>query len=81
MGMTVHENQDGLEIVEIASGSIAERGGVRPGDQLLAVDRSEVRTLDELARVRKGLRPGRTVVVLVRRGEAALYLALPVPKS
>jgi serine protease Do len=54
---------------------------VRPGDLLLAVDSREVRTLAELDRLRKGLRPGRTVVLLVRRGETALYLALPLPSG
>lgn len=81
LGMTVRASRDGLEIVEVVPGSVAERGGVRPGDKLLAVDRSEMRSLDELVRIRKGLRPGRTVVVLVRRGDTALYLALPVPKG
>jgi hypothetical protein len=37
-----------------------------------------VRTLADFERLRRELRPGRTVVVLVRRGETALYLALPV---
>jgi Do/DeqQ family serine protease len=81
LGMTVHDGRNGLDIVEVAPGSVAERGGVRPGDLLLAVDRSEVSTLEQLSRVRRQLRPGRTVVLLVRRGDTALYLALPVPKD
>jgi Do/DeqQ family serine protease len=81
LGMSLREGDEGLEVVAVAQGSIAERGGMRPGDALLAIDRSEVRTLEKLERIRKGLRPGRTVVLLVRRGDAALYLALPLPKS
>jgi Do/DeqQ family serine protease len=78
LGMTVGETGEGLEIVAVARGSIAQRGGVHPGDLLLAVDRRELKTLAELNQLRRGLRPGRTVVLLVRRGDAALYLALPV---
>ena len=54
LGMTVREGGEGLEIADVASGSVAQRGGVRPG---------------------------RTVVLLVRRDDMALYLALPVPKG
>jgi serine protease Do len=81
LGMTMRDGQDGLEIVEVAPGSVAERGGVRAGDLLLAIDRNEIRTLEEFAAARRLLRPGRTVVLLVRRGDSALYLALPVPKN
>jgi len=79
LGMQLAETGDGLEVVEVAPGSVAQRGGVRPGDLLLAVDRRELRTLAELEQLRRGLRPGRTVVLLVRRGDTTLYLALPVP--
>ncbi len=78
LGMTVDETGEGLKIVDVAEGSVARRGGVRPGDLLLAVDRREIRTLAELDQLRKELRPGRTVVLLVKRGDTALYLALPV---
>lgn len=79
--MTMRDGRDGLEIVGVAPGSVAERGGVRAGDLLLAIDRNEIRTLEEFAAARRLLRPGRTVVLLVRRGDSALYLALPVPKN
>ncbi|MHB8709721.1 MAG: PDZ domain-containing protein, partial [Desulfuromonadales bacterium] len=81
LGMTMRDGRDGLEIVGVAPGSVAERGGVRAGDLLLAIDRNEIRTLEEFAAARRLLRPGRTVVLLVRRGDSALYLALPVPKN
>ncbi len=81
LGMSVSEGRDGLEISAVAPGSVAERGGVRAGDQLLAIDRREVRSLAEFERISRSLRPGRTVVLLVRRGEAALYLALPVTRE
>jgi Do/DeqQ family serine protease len=81
LGMTVSEGNDGLEIIAVDPGSVAERGGVRPGDLLLGVANHEVRTLAELQRIARSLRPGRTVVVLIRRDDSALYLALPVPKG
>jgi Do/DeqQ family serine protease len=79
LGMTVAAAAEGVEVTAVAPGSIAERGGVRAGDLLLLIDRSEVRNLGEFHRITKSLRSGRTVVVLVRRAEAALYLALPIP--
>jgi Do/DeqQ family serine protease len=81
LGMTVAAAQDGVAVVAVAPGSIAERGGVRAGDLLLVIDRSEVRSLTDFHRVTGSLRGGRTVVVLVRRAEAALYLALSIPRS
>jgi S1-C subfamily serine protease len=78
LGMTIRDGSEGLIVSEVAAGSIAERSGVRSGDQLLAIDRHELRSLAEFERLSRSLRPGRTVVLLVRRGETALYLALPV---
>ena len=81
LGMTVREGDEGLTVAEVVPGSVAERGGVREGDQLLAIDRREVRSLAEFERISRSLRPDRTVVLLVRRGETALYLALPVTRE
>jgi len=81
LGMTIREGDAGLEVSEVAPGSVAARGGIREGDQLLAIDRREVRSLAEFKRLSRNIRPGRTVVLLVRRGETALYLALPVPRE
>jgi Do/DeqQ family serine protease len=78
LGMTLREGGGGVTVSEVVPGSVAARGGVREGDQLLAIDRREISSLAEFERVSRSLRPGRTVVVLVRRGETAVYLALPV---
>ena len=81
LGMTLREDGGGLIVAEVMSGSVAARGGVREGDQLLAIDRREVRSLAEFERLSRSIRPGRTVVLLIRRGETALYLALPVARE
>jgi serine protease Do len=62
-------------LVENADGAAA-RAGLRRGDVIQAVNNQEVKSTDDLSRLlASGDRP-RTVALLVKRGEGALYVPL-----
>ena len=63
-------------VVSVVEGSEAERGGLAPGDVLLAVDSAAVPTMAE-ARAKLSGPIADDVVVTVRRGEGTLTLRVP----
>jgi serine protease Do len=70
------EKAEGVVVSAVESGSTAEEAGIRRGDVIMEVDRKAVRTLDEYKKAVAGVRKGRGVLFLVRRGESTLFLAL-----
>jgi S1-C subfamily serine protease len=65
-----------VRVMEVESGSPAERAGLRPGDLLVAIAGSTVTGVDDLVRLLDHDRVGSTVVIEVaRKGER---LSLPV---
>jgi serine protease Do len=63
-------------LVEKLVESPASRAGIRPGDVLLQIQGRSVHSVSELANVVRDLPRNKPVPVLVRRGAAALFLAL-----
>ena len=81
LGMQLQESTEGLKVMAVEPGSIAAVSGVRNGDLLLAVNQQEMASLQDLQELRRELKPGRNVALLLQRGEAMLYLSLPIPKK
>ncbi|MGE0625454.1 MAG: DegQ family serine endoprotease [Pseudomonadales bacterium] len=88
LGMTVEPvPEDVLERLSIsggvrvtdASGSALE-SGIRPGDIVTKLDNQAVTDTDSFFAIADDLEPGRSVAVLVIRGQAPLFLALRVPE-
>jgi serine protease Do len=69
---------DGGVRVTAAQGAAAQ-AGIRPGDVVTRLDNREVTGVDELRRIVDGLSAGRSVPVLIIRGQAPTFLALRVP--
>ena len=66
----------GIYIMEVISGSGAEKAGIREGDILVSLDGAEVRTMKDIDIIKEKYKAGDTVeVVLVRNGKK-LYLSL-----
>jgi Do/DeqQ family serine protease len=80
LGLTVApvEEGEGVLVEEVDPASPAAAAGVRPGDQILAVNKVEVRDLPSFHSAVRKAQTGKHIVLLLRRGDATLYLAFPV---
>lgn len=79
LGMTLGEDAEGLRVRSLEPGSIAAVSGVMADDVLISVNQQELKRLDDLLEVRQTLKSGRNVALLLRRGDAMLYLSMPIP--
>lgn len=70
----------GVLVNDVGPGA-AQSAGVRPGDVIVQVDNQEVRDVAHLRKLVTQLPEGKTVPILVKRGDGALFLALSVPPA
>jgi serine protease Do len=68
----------GVRVVEV-SGTAAE-SGIREGDIITRLNNREIDSVEDFNRVVDELNPGRSVPVLIVRGETPTFLALRVPE-
>lgn len=69
----------GIAIVEVAPGSAAETAGLQAGDMLLALNRSPIADIYDLAYALHSARTGAPVPITVRRGARDLTLQVTLP--
>ena len=74
-GSSSQHGQPGIRVVEVTQESAAWQVGLRSGDIILTVDRQKVFSLKDLVQIVNG----RTseLLLLIQRGESALYLWIP----
>ena len=70
------DKTEGVVVSAVEPGSAADEAGIRRGDVIMEVDRKAIRNLDEYKKAVAGIRKGRGVLFLVRRGDITLFLAL-----
>jgi serine protease Do len=63
-------------LVEEVKGSSARAAGLQQGDVLLAIGNISIRSLSQFNEIIKQIGKGRNVALLVRRGDAASYVAI-----
>jgi serine protease Do len=90
LGMTVEEitpnlarqfglsEESGLVVVQVEGNSPAEEAGIKPGDLILEVDQDPLRNLDDYKKKIRQYEQDDTILLLVKRGGATLYLTLTV---
>ena len=66
----------GVVAVDVERGSPAARAGLEAGDILREVNRRPIRRMADFEASVRSLDPGTSVLMLVQRGETALYVAL-----
>jgi serine protease Do len=69
---------DGVVVVEVLEDGPAARAGIRRGDLILEVNRRPVRRPDEVRNAIAKMKDGEMVLLRVRRGNEAVFLAVPV---
>lgn len=68
LGVTISDSDDGgVEIIDVQTGSPAERGGLLPGDVVTMLGAREVETVDDLVEGVAASEPGRPVTITLRR--------------
>ena len=75
------ESGDGLQLIDIAPGSMAEVAGVRPGDILLEVNGSVVATVDDLRAAVQAPRDGPGLPLRIERAGQSMAFVLTPPDS
>lgn len=69
--------KNGLIVID-AQGPVAQ-AGVRRGDVILGLNNTEVQSLDQFNKQLAGFAAGKTVALLVLRGENTLYVPVKIP--
>jgi len=69
----------GVYVEKLAKGA-ADNAGVQPGDVILMLDQKPVGSVQQFEQLVQGLPPGRSVAMLVQRGEGRLFMAMRVPQ-
>jgi serine protease Do len=76
--------QAGIEkggvLVEQVTPGPGEQIGVKPGDLILMLDGQEVTNARQFKELVDGIHPGRSVAMLVQRGDGRMFYALKLPK-
>ena len=68
----------GVVVVDVSENTPAADAGVQPGDIILELDHSPVRQLGEFNQKVRAYKPGDTILLLVKRQGATLFLTLKV---
>jgi S1-C subfamily serine protease len=72
--------KSGLVVVRVVANSPAEEAGIMPGDFILEVDQITVKDLEEFYDKIQDYKEGDTILFLVKRDDATIYLTLKVEK-
>ncbi len=72
--------QDGTLIAGIINGSPADRGGIKPGDMLVAIDAQPVRDAQQMLETIAMLAPGHDAKLSIRRGNQSIERAVKIAR-
>ncbi|MEJ2685812.1 MAG: DegQ family serine endoprotease [Gammaproteobacteria bacterium] len=70
----------GVLVQDVKDGAAAD-AGVRPGDVILMVRGTKIKSVSQFRKLVDGLPAGESVALLVQRGKSPIFLALRVPKK
>jgi len=71
---------EGVAVANV-TGPVAAQAGLQPGDVILMVNQKKVGSVEAFREATTGVKPGDTVLLLVRRGDANNFIALTVPSG
>jgi len=70
-----------LVVEDVAGGSSAAASPIQPGDVILAVNQDRFRSVEEFNKLVAKRKKGENVALLVRRGEASVYVPIEIGTS
>ena len=70
--------EEGVVVTDVVDGGPAQRAGVRRGDLILEVNRKGVKKPEDVASIVGKMKEGEMALLRVRRGDAAVFVAVPV---
>jgi serine protease Do len=65
----------GVVVTEVDQASQAAGEGVQPGDVVQEINRQPVASVKDFTKIAKSVKPGNSVLLLVRRGQSSLFVA------
>ena len=68
----------GVVVTNVESGSNAADAGLQVRDVIIEINRREIRNVDDFRQAIRGVKPGKTLLILLLREGDPLYLAVPV---
>jgi serine protease Do len=74
------KTQKGLVVENVDRDGVAAENGLKPGDVILAVNRTEIDSVEQFKRVLAGRREGSTVLMLVNRDGDEVYIRFTLPE-
>ncbi len=75
------DRTDGVIIVNVERGTVAEESGLRPGDIVLEINKKPIKTLGDYTQALESIKGGNTALFLVKRGENTIYAAIRKEKK
>jgi serine protease Do len=73
------EPGSGVLVRGVKSGTPAEEAGLRAGDVIVEVNRKPVKSVQDFTEMVDKVKPGESLLFLVRRGDATIFFALKRP--
>jgi serine protease Do len=70
----------GLVVENVERGGVAAENGLKPGDVILAVNRSEINSLEQLKKILANRPGGSMVLLLINRNGDEVYIRFPLPE-
>jgi len=70
----------GLVVEDVERGGAAAENGIKPGDVILAVNRTELDSVEQFKRILAGRRSGSMVLLLVNRDGDEVYVRFALPE-
>jgi serine protease Do len=67
---------EGIVITAVEPASPAEEASLQPGDVILSVNRKQVKDVDDFEKIIEKAKKGDTILLLVKKGQSALFVAV-----
>jgi len=76
LGITVQNAKEGVVVTKVEPGSLAQDAGIQEGDIIKEVNHKEIKDISDFDREMKEAKE--TVLFLIKRGDATIYVAMEI---